>query len=107
MYDEVHLNVHLFMFAVPVGGPGGGGECGAVSDLVGQTMSLVWQAQAPPLLRLNETMAKFDERLREDERRREVREEWRTLSLLCDRVLLAVFFLVTALTATLVLVCSS
>ncbi|XP_022648142.1 neuronal acetylcholine receptor subunit alpha-10-like isoform X2 [Varroa jacobsoni] len=100
---------------VGVGGPRGGmsdvgsrvGECGAVSDLVGQTMSLVWQAQAPPMSRLNDTMARFDERLREDERRRDIREEWRTLSLLCDRVFLAVFFLISALTAAFVLICSS
>ncbi|OQR70722.1 neuronal acetylcholine receptor subunit alpha-3-like [Tropilaelaps mercedesae] len=92
----------------PMGGIGGGvGDCGAVSDLLSQTMSLVWQAQAPPLLRLNDTVVRFDDRLREDERRREVREEWRTLSLLCDRVLLAVFLLVSALTAALVLVCST
>ena len=95
-------------FAGGLGGVGsvatGVGDCG-VSDLVGQTMSMVWQA--PPLAKIGESVSSFDERLREEIRRQDLREEWKTLSLLCDRVFLGVFFLGSAVTAALVLICSS
>ncbi|XP_028969094.1 neuronal acetylcholine receptor subunit alpha-3-like [Galendromus occidentalis] len=82
----------------------GVGDCG-LGDLVGQTVSMVWQA--PPLAKIGESVSSFDERLREELRRQDIREEWKTLSLLCDRVFLGVFFLGSAVTAALVLICSS